>query len=137
MTGLEARRYLDDCWGRRIWHGQIRVEIVHGNGHVLRPIVRTWCDEKGISWSTIPQNYGVTVIHPGHLLHRPIRSNPKGLTGLAAIKNELPKHSPAKKTDVEGPNSTGLMKEDAAEEFEQYMRSLGDIDRKTLREFKG
>src|SRR5262245_45147813 len=64
-TRAEARAHLEAIWARREWHGLRRVRIIHGTGAVLHRVVRQWCEEKGIPWTTEAQNPGVTILHPG------------------------------------------------------------------------
>jgi hypothetical protein len=85
-TALEARSELDRIWGRRCWQGLKRVRVIHGNGSVLRKVVRNWCDDRGIPWATELMNPGTTILHPANrtvfppsVTHRPLSHRMRGI----------------------------------------------------------
>ncbi len=107
-TRIQARHVLDERWASRAWNGLRRVEIVHGNGDILRKTVRQWCDEKGLHWSTLSHNAGVTILHPGQQARTSALPPPRPLTKLSELKHlhkELPK--PVTKPAIE-PKTTGI-----------------------------
>jgi hypothetical protein len=103
-TALEARAELDRIWGRRCWQGLKRVRVIHGNGSVLRKVVRNWCDERGIPWATELMNPGTTILHPVNraefppsLTHRPFSHRLRG------IKNALDQQQKSRNISATSP----------------------------------
>ena len=128
---------LENVWSRRAWHGLQRVRVIHGDGAVLRQVVRQWCDEKGIEWNPERGNPGATIVHPGRRLattppapYRPLSSlqSLKATEGKKGGREEgrTPAHPPAEEptpalsqSKIENPKSKmDLM----AAEFERLGR---------------
>jgi hypothetical protein len=81
-TSKEARTFLDKRWAQSEWHGLQRIRIIHGTGDVLHGLVRLWCEEKGLMWTTEERNPGVTILHPGRRLQTPAPPPHRPLNGL-------------------------------------------------------
>ncbi len=89
FSGTEARHALEDYWASRAWHGLRKVEIIHGDAMVLAPVVRNWCDEKGLPWKTLSHNPGVTILFPGKQSKTIMLPPVRPLSKLSTIKHEL------------------------------------------------
>ena len=78
MTGSEAEQFLNRKWSLGCWRGHMRVRLIHGNGEVLKVMVRKWADNMGIPWDPEPYNTGCTILHPAqrqsiqHRVHMPL-----------------------------------------------------------------
>lgn len=117
-TALEARSELDRIWGRRCWQGLKRVRVIHGNGVVLRRVVRNWCDDRGIPWATELMNPGTTIIHPANrtvfppsVTHRPLSHRLRGIK-IALNREQRSRADPSHPT---------------AERREELLRGSGEV----------
>jgi hypothetical protein len=134
-TANEARHRLQSVWATRRWQGMQRVRVIHGTGAVLYRVVRDWCDEKAIEWTTEPHNPGVTILHParrrlpGHnLTHRPLARHRDKLAHLPLAKPVEPEPPAAEHPAPPKPGGVDPM----AAEFER----LASEDSTTLRRRK-
>jgi DNA-nicking Smr family endonuclease len=133
-TANEARHRLQSLWATRRWLGMQRVRIIHGTGAVLYRVVREWCDEKAIEWTTEPHNTGVTILHPSRRrlpthapAHRPLARHKQVLERFAPQPEPTAQEAPPEKAS--SVPSTG---DPMAAEFER----LGKEDPTTLRRRK-
>src|SRR2546430_928504 len=130
MTSGRTRATLERHWASRQWHGLQRVRVIHGTGDVLHAVVRLWCEEKGIEWTTESWNPGVTILLPGRRLQTPAPPPHRPLNGL---KKHLPKAPAARPTPLGGASSSD---EDLfAQEMDRLSAekggSLGRLNRST------
>src|SRR5438552_15285953 len=94
LPAVQTRAKLERHWSSREWHGLQRIRVIHGTGDVLHAVVRLWCEEKGVEWTTESYNPGVTVILPGRRLQTPAAPPHRPLNGL---KRHLPKNPAARR----------------------------------------
>lgn len=104
-TSSEARTLLDKRWARKEWQGLQRVRIIHGTGDVLHGLVRLWCEEKGLVWTTEERNPGVTILHPGRRLQT---ESPPPHRPLNGLKQRL---SPAQRLAMKSKTEFDLLSE--------------------------
>lgn len=147
FTAQEARTVLEGVWSRKVWHGKARVRIIHGTGEVLWSFVRTWADEKGITWTLEGHNTGVTILHPGsrsqtsHLPNRPFTRHHdvlrKAIEQAAASSGpkvtRSPKPVPPTAAVSSAPKEVSISETDL---FKQEMERLADIPSTTLQRRK-
>jgi hypothetical protein len=136
FTANGARHRLQSLWATRRWTGMQRVRIIHGTGAVLYRVVRDWCDEKAIEWTTEPHNPGVTILHPSrrrlpHTLprHRPFAKHKQTLAELPVAETRPPASSSTDQQRSSPPDTTS---DPMAEEFQR----LASQDPGTLRRKK-
>jgi len=147
-TSAGARSRLETIWSTKSWHGLRRVRVIHGTGAVLWKVVRTWCEEKGIEWTTESHNAGVTILHPGRRAvsspappHRPLAqlsqvkaSKPKKETKSEKLPVKAVELAPPeiRKVKTERPVEKSQDKDLMAEEFAR----LAEEDERALRKQK-
>jgi hypothetical protein len=93
-TSAGARSRLETIWSTKSWQGLRRVRVIHGTGEVLWKVVRLWCEEKGIEWTTESHNAGVTILHPGRRAVSAPAPPHRPLAQLSQVKISKPKKEP-------------------------------------------
>lgn len=128
-TRAEMLTALENAWASRVWHGCMRIRIIHGTGEVLWHEVRDWCDDKGIPWAPEPRNPGATILFPS----KQARTSPAPAhKPLAKEKAKLV--MPVKRREAKKPvcePAVGDMELFAAE-----VDRLNDVDPRVLRRKK-
>lgn len=148
-TSAGARSRLETIWSTKSWHGLRRVRVIHGTGEVLWKVVRLWCEEKGIEWTTESHNAGVTILHPGRRAVSAPAPPHRPLAKLSEVKTSKPKKeakpekppiktvepippSESKKVQATRAPETAEKKDLMAEEFAR----LAEEDERALRKQK-
>ncbi len=150
MTAAETRAELEMIWSRREWHGLRRVRLIHGNGEVLRHVVRDWADEKGIRWTTNAHNPGITTLHPGQretvaeemfnrpfLRHRHLLQPPDAPQNSRMAEQKVPPKPPAAPAPKPPPALAPPPTPSEEDLFAKELARLDTLDPNLLRRRKG
>ena len=114
-------QWLEDNWASRRWHGLRRVRVIHGNGEVLPPALREWCDHKGIQWAPESGNPGTTILHPAA---RQLPKPPTANKPLREIKKRVSPVLPVKPAPPPEPEDSALFEQAVAEIEETGKRTI-------------
>jgi hypothetical protein len=153
-TSQEARSELNRIWGRRCWQGLRRVRVIHGNGAVLRSVVRNWCEDQGIPWATEPMNPGTTILHPVNrtkfppaVTHRPLSRQLHGMKYAFDREQKSSVHASRPSTDMrkqplplnaKGPEKkrTPIELRESSDLMAQEFERLNKLDASSIRRSK-